>query len=106
MAKPLDPARNHVIPLAQAAADAKRHRGGGPHRIGDSGAFNAAAVLGLLQQPGCVGLRYYRGRTATAEDSMILVGVDAAGNDMTGGIVLDSHFPCPPFCPDGNTLNT
>lgn len=105
MGKPLEP-RDHRISLPDAAAQAKVHRQGGPHRAGDSGAFNAKAVVELLAQPGCVGLRYYKGRNKAGEDSMILVGVDAKGNDMVDGMLLDGILPCPPFCSDGNALNT
>ncbi len=105
MGKPLDPAHDHRISLDAAAAMTKAHRDGGTHRTGDSGAFNAKAVLELLQQPGCVGLRYYRGRTKTGEASMVLVGVDGEGNDMVHGIVIDHSLPCPPWCSDGNVLN-
>lgn len=106
MGKPLDPSRSHRIDLPDAAAQAKAHRQGGPFRSSDAGAFNAKAVLELLAQPGCVGLRYYKGRTKGGDDSMILVGVDEQGNDMTAGVLLDEVFRCPPFCSDDNALNT
>lgn len=105
MGNPLDPSRDHRISLADAAAQTKAHRDGRPPRLGDSGAFNAKAVLELLQQPGCVGLRYYKGRNKAGESSLILVGVDAEGNDLNTGALLDFAFPCPPFCPDGSPLN-
>ncbi len=106
MGKPLDPTRDHRISLPEAAEQARRARHGGPYRAGDSGAFNAKAVLELLAQPGCVGLRYYKARNKAGEDSMVLVGVDGDGNDMTEGILLDQGFPCPPYCPDDDALNT
>lgn len=105
MGKPLNPKVNHRIKLTDAAAQTKRHREGGPHRRGDSGAFNAKAVQGLLAQPGCVGLRYYLGRDAAGAQSMILVGVDAKGNNMSRGMLLNSQLPCPPFCPEDDALH-
>jgi len=32
--------------------------------------------------------------------------VDKADNDLTGGVILEMHYPCPPFCGDGNPLNS
>jgi hypothetical protein len=106
MAKPLDPARDHHVSLSSAAAQAKAHRQGGPIRKGDTGAFNAEPIRRLLAQPGCVGVRYYKGRNQDGDDTMILVGVDSTGNDMTSGVLLNIPFLCPPFCPDDDALNT
>lgn len=104
MGKPLDPKVDHRISLADASRQARRHREGGAIRAGDSGAFNAAPVQALLAQKGCVGMRYYLGRNEQGDPSMILVGVDAKGNNLGNGIVLNASFPCPPFCPDPDEL--
>ena len=60
----------------------------------------------LLAQPGCSGMRFYYGRDKGGESSLILVGVDKVGNDLVNGVLLDGHFPCPPICGDGNSLNS
>ena len=106
MGKPLDPTHDHRVSLKAASELARRHRLSGAHRASDSGAFNSKPVTELLSQPGCVGLRIYHGRSATGEPAIILVGVDAKGNDMTEGVLLDVHLPCPPFCSDDNALNS
>lgn len=106
MGNPLDPKRNHRISLPDAAVQTSAHRQSGPARSTDSGAFLGAQVQELLSQPGCAGLRYYKGRGKDGVDSMILVGVDDKGDDMTTGILLDFGFPCPPYCPDDNPLNS
>jgi hypothetical protein len=49
-------------------------------------------------------LRIYQGRAADGTPALVLVGVDAKGNDMTQGTVLEYSFPCPPFCPEPNDL--
>mgnify|MGYP006317670283 FL=1 len=105
MGKPLDPKVDHRIALTTAVAQARKFRGGGAIRAGDSGAFNAAPVQALLAQKGCVGMRYYLGRDERGEPNMILVGVNAKGNNMSDGIVLDGVFPCPPYCPDPDELH-
>lgn len=105
MGRPLDQDRDHRITLPEAAEQARRQRSRRPSEVGDIGAFNAKAVRALLDQPGCVGMRYYRGRNAKGERSLVLVGVDAEGNDMVDGVVLDDIYPCPPYCSDDNALN-
>ena len=105
MGKPLDPAHDHTISLEAAAAQTGAYRKGRPSAAGDCGAFNAKPVLELLQQPGCVGVRIYQGLNKAGNASLALVGVDADGNDMTGGMLIDNMMPCPPWCSDGNALN-
>ena len=105
MGNPLDPKVSHRISIGDAVAHATRHRGGGAHRPGDSGAFNAKPLQELLAQPGCMGTRFYMGRNERGERSVVLVGVDAKGNNMSSGVVLNSHLPCPPFCPDEDALH-
>ena len=106
MGKPLDSRRDHRITVKEASELARRHREDGVQGAGDSGAFNGKPVMDLLSQPGCVGVRIYRGRGAGGDEALILVGVDAKGNDLTEGVLLDGHFPCPPICSDDNALNS
>jgi hypothetical protein len=51
-------------------------------------------------------LRYYFGRKDDGSSAMILVGVDANGNDMPGGTILEWSYPCPPICGDPDDLNS
>lgn len=97
--------RNFNISLAAAAALTKRAR---ESRAGleKGGSFSREAVESVLKQPGCTGLRFYYGRHADGREALVLVGVDAKGNDMTGGVMIEDHWPCPPFCGDGNSLNS
>ncbi|MFI5280342.1 MAG: hypothetical protein ACHQU1_07595, partial [Gemmatimonadales bacterium] len=79
----------------------------GKPREGDhAGAFHGDQVMALLKQKGCVGLRIYHGRNERGHRSMVLVGVDSKGNDMTGAQLLEVCWPCPPLCGDANALNT
>jgi hypothetical protein len=102
--------KSHRISLDEAAAQARRHRGppsggppsGNPHK---GGLFLRAELDQLLAQPGCAGLRYYYGRKSEGEDTLILVGVDKEGNDMTEGVLLEESFLCPPICGTANVLN-
>ncbi len=104
MGVPLDPKHNHRISLEAAAELTRKYRDGGDHRKGDSTAFNQPQVIELLTQPGCVGMRIYRGMTADGESATVLVGVDKDGNDMVNGVLLEIGMPCPPWCTDDNSL--
>ncbi len=102
---PLAP-RNHKISLADAAAHTRRHReaAGKPHDI-HAAAYPRDQVLELLNQKGCAALRIYLGRDASGRSALVLVGVDAQGEDMTSGTLLEDGTPCPPYCPTTSTLN-
>lgn len=99
------PARNHRISLEDAAAMTRRWRERSPGGL-KAGAFHADQVRELLAQPGCMAFRIYNGLSDKNESQVILVGVDAQDRDMTGGILLEFHYPCPPFCDDGSGLNS
>ena len=115
MAQRLEP-RDHTISLAIAAEYTRRHRTtadttaveatarGGMGSVENGHAFHADQVLKLLQQEGCKALRIYHARSNKGEKAMVLVGVDAEGRDMTGGIMMELGLPCPPFCDPDSAL--
>lgn len=98
---PLDRSRNHRISLSEAAQYTKRYRDATRGEAGRlvSGSFLKDQLLELLGQPGCVGVRIYKGRASDQTANFVLVGVDESGNDMTQGAILEQTMPCPPFCP-------
>ena len=65
------------------------------------------AIQPVLDQPGCVSVRFYFGvkLEGTPQLTIVAVGVDANGNDMTTGIILDRSDECPPKCSAANPLN-
>ena len=99
------PARDHRISLAAAAALTKRYRDDAGKAAQKAGAFHADQVRELLAQPGCVALRIYYGKQDN-EEVLVLVGVDANDKELTGGVLLEVGFPCPPFCDNGSSLNS
>jgi CobQ-like glutamine amidotransferase family enzyme len=68
-----------------------------------SGMIDANAYQILLAQPSCVGVRTYFALDQGAL-TIVVVGVDNNGNDMTEGIILDGALGCPPNCPTNSPL--
>jgi len=60
--------------------------------------FGKKALQKILDQEDCVGIRHYYGENKSGEPVLVLVGVTANGADMTGGVILELGFPCPPKC--------
>lgn len=58
----------------------------------------------ILAQPGCVGIRLYYAKTDAQAPTLVMVGVNANGIDMTGGILGEMVFPCPPICDQNSAL--
>ncbi len=116
--KTLPPNKSQRISLLHAVALTQRYRKAAPASE-HGGFFWSNGIRAILEQPGCVGLRYYHGLDAGGEYQIVFVGVDANGSDIvkaappaaaktgakalartTGGdaVLLDRHWPCPPFC--------
>ena len=60
----------------------------------------------LLEQKGCVAVRFYYAQKDDGTQTFVAVGVDQDGNDLTGGILGEENFPCPPWCSAPNQLNS
>ncbi len=96
-----NPPRNHKVTLAEAQALLAKRPTGITER---GGHFPRQAIEAILAQPGCVGLRFYYGTNPDGTPTLVLVGIDANEADMTAGVMIDNHFPCPPFCDDKSAL--
>lgn len=97
---------NHDIELDEAAAMTARFREtiGTDDKI--AGYFGKDAILALLEQKDCIGLRYYYGINDKDEKVLILVGVKANKDDIYEGKLLEMSWPCPQCCSTSNPLNT
>jgi hypothetical protein len=105
MGRPL-PKQDHRIGRQDAARLTRRFRGRGrPEKPMPAIAFHRDAFDRILRQPGCVGIRAYPATTESGGDTLVLVGVDAEGNDMVAGELAEFGSTCPPTCPDDNDLN-
>lgn len=101
----MTPPHNHRVTLEQARALVQNFRKHAPPNSERAGLFHRAAIDEILAQPGCAGIRVYRGRREKGTDALVLVGVTAEGTDMTDGTVIDEHLPCPPNCDPNSALN-
>ncbi|HEY2804345.1 MAG TPA: hypothetical protein VGI92_00645 [Gemmatimonadales bacterium] len=59
----------------------------------------------ILAQPGCVGVRMYFALNPDMTPTLVMVGVDEAGNDIDG-MLAEQFMPCPPFCPMNSLLDS
>jgi hypothetical protein len=100
------PPRDHRISLEAAARLTRRYRDEGEKGAPKAAAFHADQVRELLAQTGCVAFRSYYAKQEDGALTLVLVGVDANDKELTGGILLEFAYPCPPFCDDGSLLNS
>lgn len=63
-------------------------------------------VGSILGQTGCMGIRMYFALDEDGNEQLVLVGVDANGDDMTAGFIVDNLLPCPVSCSKKNSLNS
>jgi hypothetical protein len=69
--------------------------------------FSNDALQAVMDQPGCKSVRFYFAVKSNIPPifTLVAVGVDANGNDMVNGILLDHAHMCPPDCSVTNSLN-
>lgn len=90
---------NHFITLSEANAMTMSFRRSVPQGSVIGGFFGKDALESLLSQSEVVGMRAYYAYEENGSPTLVLVGVNNDGNDMTEGVLLERWFPCPPFCP-------
>lgn len=68
--------------------------------------FGKDKLQSVIDQEGCIGVRMYRGFDVVRnEQNVVIVGVDASGNDMTDGLLLDKGVMCPQNCDVNSPLS-
>lgn len=67
--------------------------------------FGLNNINTILKQAGCLGIRIYLGLDTSGNIQLILVGANAATNDITANI-LNSGVGCPPTCGTADGLNS
>ena len=101
----IPPKSNHMVTLAEASVYTANYRKQVGTGTVKGGMFWKEVIDKIINQPGCVALRYYYGRQDNGAPCLVLVGVDVQGKDMLSGIIGEQSWLCPPFCPDVNVLN-
>ncbi|PCJ67421.1 MAG: hypothetical protein COA58_03620 [Bacteroidetes bacterium] len=97
--------QDHSISLLEAAEMTKRFRDANPQAI-KAGKFSKEAIASLTSEVGYEGLRIYYAETAAGENALVLVAVDAAGNDLYNGYLADHMKMDPPITSSPNPLNS
>src|SRR5438309_8651484 len=98
---------NHDITLNDASLLTKEYRKKNPGQI-LGGFFGKTALLDLLNQTGCVGIRYYYGIDSSGNKVLVLCGADANENDILGpgsNVCKEMSLICPPRCGANDVLN-
>ena len=60
--------------------------------------------LEIINQPGCVEVRTYFAKNEAGALTLVMVGVDTNGNDMTAGKIMNLHQLCPIECAPNSPL--
>jgi hypothetical protein len=69
--------------------------------------FGKQALLSILSQEGCVGIRCYFGKRANGQLALVLTGVDENEDDLLEeGEIAETGTSCPPNCSNSNDLNS
>lgn len=98
--------QKHDISLAEAKQliqNYHNHYSEDPRKI-ISGFFGKDALVKLLNQDKCIGLRIYNAQGTDGKNCFVLVGVNEEQKDMTEGSILEFQIPCPPNCPVDSEL--
>lgn len=96
----------HVVTLTEGQDWTARYRAS-IEPGGITGHFFGYEKLNLiLNQTGCKGIRIYYGLEADGTKNLVLVGANAAMDDMENGVILEKSVVCPPMCGTKSKLNS
>ncbi|MDZ4257149.1 MAG: hypothetical protein U0974_10375 [Gemmatimonadales bacterium] len=87
----------HWISLPDALAMVKRAQEAPPTLV-KGWSIDGAIISEILAQPGARSLRAYLAATEEGVATLVFLGVDAGGRDMTKGVIAEYALPCPPLC--------
>lgn len=97
---------NHDIPLSTASQWTKNYREASGSGATIAHFFGKEAIQAILNQQNCVGIRMYYALDQEGKKHLILVGADAAQNDLYEGLLAERSYDCPTSCSSSNPLNT
>ena len=100
----MDPNQDHEILLEVASEMTARYRESDWFNGIKGGFFGKSAILDILNQDECVGIRYYYGLDPEEVPVLILVGVTVDNRDMVNGKLAELSITCPPTCDSESSL--
>ena len=98
---------SHDITKAEAAILTRNHRQahGADPSARKALFFGKDALMKVLSQPDCVGIRCYFGRDTAGKMQLVLVGANAGECDMLdNNLLIEQGLPCPPFCDTSSSV--
>lgn len=93
---------NHAITVAEAVVFIRDYKNNYGQDAQAGCFFDKRVVKSLIDQPGAVGMRYYYGYSSSGEEQLVLVGADAARNDLIDSQLVKASISNPPLGTDGN----
>lgn len=96
---------DHSISLDEAGSLTRNYRMAAGNGSVKGRYFSRAAIEQLLMQEDTVGIRYYYGTDNAGHPQMVLVAVDAFGQDLSEGFVFGNALPISRFHEEKNPLN-
>jgi hypothetical protein len=95
---------DHSINLERAATLTANYRKDADTNAFLGGYISRKALMNILEQDVCVGIRIYNAKSDAGDPTFVLVGVDSEGEDLTGGEIAQFVAGCPPICPKSSQL--
>lgn len=95
-----------VVTLKEASGWTKNYRDTLPSDEIIAQFFGKEKLLLILNQEGCMGIRFYYGIDDDGLKNIIAVGASSDENDMINGVILEYAFRCKSRCSSNNSLNS
>jgi hypothetical protein len=96
---------SNIINLEQAETETHAYQNNPQFQgLTKSCAIDKNAYEQLLAQPGVEKVRTYFGLDSNNQLSIVVVGVDAQGDDIIYGVILGDDEKCPYYCPINSPL--
>jgi hypothetical protein len=95
---------DHQVDLVTAVRFINNHKSNLKAPSTKGGFFGRNAFEKILAQPGVIGIRYYYAQKDAGTSTLVLVGVDAKGQDMQTGLIMERSLDCPTWCSNASEL--
>jgi hypothetical protein len=92
----LNPNQDQSISLAEAIEMSAHYRNGDSFNGDYGGFFSREALLAMLGQSDCAGIRYYYGQNS--DNAPVLVGATEDSVDLYNSELCEMATPCPTCC--------